>query len=106
MLDKSSVLSVTVINNYLVYLLYILICVARMSFAGRGRGYSGRHHARETRPGDVDTDELNAVRTLAELSPRSTDATKVDMNPDLRETEVTQERVRDNDNDDELNSLF
>ncbi|XP_050673647.1 uncharacterized protein LOC126971384 isoform X2 [Leptidea sinapis] len=77
-----------------------------MSFAGRGRGYSGRHHARETRPGDVDTDELNAVRTLAELSPRSTDATKVDMNPDLRETEVTQERVRDNDNDDELNSLL
>ena len=43
--------------------------------SGRGRGYTGRHHlpppARETRPGD-DYEEINAARTLAELSPRAT----------------------------------
>ncbi|XP_037295766.1 uncharacterized protein LOC115453434 isoform X1 [Manduca sexta] len=47
-------------------------CV-RMSTQGRGRGYTGRHHLREPRPGDPDlAEELEAARTLAELSPRST----------------------------------
>lgn len=45
-----------------------------MSTAGRGRGYTGRHHLREPRPGgDPDlNEELEAVRTLTELSPRTT----------------------------------
>lgn len=45
-----------------------------MSTAGRGRGYTGRHHLREPRPGgDPDlNEELEAARTLAELSPRAT----------------------------------
>lgn len=46
-----------------------------MTTPGRGRGYTGRHHLREQRPGDTLTqhdDDSDAVRTLAELSPRST----------------------------------
>ncbi|XP_045538449.1 uncharacterized protein LOC106709512 [Papilio machaon] len=49
-----------------------------MSTLGRGRGYTGRHHLREPRPGG-DPDERDA-RTLAELSPRTTDPTKIDIN--------------------------
>ncbi|XP_048489534.1 uncharacterized protein LOC105389913 isoform X2 [Plutella xylostella] len=53
-----------------------------MSSSGRGRGYTGRHHMRpEPRPGDTDVDELEAARTLAELSPRSPDA-KCEPKPD------------------------
>ncbi|KAJ2939322.1 hypothetical protein O0L34_g13420 [Tuta absoluta] len=37
---------------------------------GRGRGYTGRHHLRSPRPGQELAEE-EAVRTLAELSPRS-----------------------------------
>ncbi|CAK1593520.1 unnamed protein product [Parnassius mnemosyne] len=52
-----------------------------MSTLGRGRGYTGRHHLRDQRPGDPElAEELDAVRTLAELSPRATDHTKVDPN--------------------------
>ncbi|CAK1549040.1 unnamed protein product [Leptosia nina] len=40
--------------------------------SGRGRGYTGRHHLRESRPGDIETEDMNAARTLAELTPRST----------------------------------
>ncbi|KAJ0170152.1 hypothetical protein K1T71_014080 [Dendrolimus kikuchii] len=50
-----------------------------MSAPGRGRGYTGRHHLREQRPGDTlgqHNEDLDAVRTLAELSPRSTDKVK------------------------------
>nr|XP_026483704.1 uncharacterized protein LOC113391825 isoform X3 [Vanessa tameamea]XP_026483705.1 uncharacterized protein LOC113391825 isoform X3 [Vanessa tameamea] len=61
--------------------------------SGRGRGYTGRHHLpqRETRPGE-DLDEINAARTLAELSPRSTvkrviPDTKVEMKGDVSEDE-------------------
>ncbi|XP_072937737.1 uncharacterized protein [Epargyreus clarus] len=50
-----------------------------MSSAGRGRGYTGRHHLRETRPGDAELSEEEAARTLAELSPRTTDP-KLDLN--------------------------
>ncbi|XP_013176884.1 PREDICTED: uncharacterized protein LOC106124590 [Papilio xuthus] len=49
-----------------------------MSTLGRGRGYTGRHHLREPRPGG-DPDERDA-RTLAELSPRTTDPSKIDVN--------------------------
>ncbi|KAL0859297.1 hypothetical protein ABMA27_011102 [Loxostege sticticalis] len=42
-----------------------------MSTPGRGRGYTGRHHLREPRPGD--DPDLDAARTLAELSPRATE---------------------------------
>ncbi|KAM3955619.1 uncharacterized protein ACR2FA_010453 [Aphomia sociella] len=41
-----------------------------MSTPGRGRGYTGRHHIRDPRPGDAEL----ASRTLAELSPRSTES--------------------------------
>ncbi|CAH2056506.1 unnamed protein product, partial [Iphiclides podalirius] len=52
-----------------------------MSTLGRGRGYTGRHHLREPRPGDPElAEELDAARTLAELSPRATDPTKLDLN--------------------------
>ncbi|XP_075988099.1 uncharacterized protein LOC142984420 [Anticarsia gemmatalis] len=50
-----------------------------MSSVGRGRGYTGRHHLRESRPGeDVDAD-TDAARTLAELSPRSTDPARMEV---------------------------
>nr|XP_049699533.1 uncharacterized protein LOC110380401 isoform X1 [Helicoverpa armigera]XP_049699536.1 uncharacterized protein LOC110380401 isoform X2 [Helicoverpa armigera] len=51
-----------------------------MSSVGRGRGYTGRHHLREPRPGD-DADS-DAARTLAELSPRSTDPTRMEVKRD------------------------
>ncbi|XP_045531026.1 uncharacterized protein LOC123718501 isoform X1 [Pieris brassicae] len=46
--------------------------------SGRGRGYTGRHHLRETKPGE-DPEDMNAARTLAELTPRSTAKTTVAM---------------------------
>ncbi|KAF9801417.1 hypothetical protein SFRURICE_013155, partial [Spodoptera frugiperda] len=47
-----------------------------MSSVGRGRGYTGRHHLREQRPGDDrDPESDAAARTLAELSPRQAFAT-------------------------------
>ncbi|XP_026736322.1 uncharacterized protein LOC113499916 [Trichoplusia ni] len=49
-----------------------------MSSVGRGRGYTGRHHLREQRPGDADAD-AEAARTLSELSPRSTDPARVEV---------------------------
>ncbi|KAH9633147.1 hypothetical protein HF086_013770 [Spodoptera exigua] len=56
-----------------------------MSSVGRGRGYTGRHHLREQRPGDDrDPESDAAARTLAELSPRSTDPTRMEVK---RETE-------------------
>ncbi|XP_038217824.1 uncharacterized protein LOC119836522 [Zerene cesonia] len=61
--------------------------------SGRGRGYTGRHHIREPRPGDLDNDDVNAVRTLTELSPRSTEA-KLD--GDAKE-EAAQEETGDDD---------
>ncbi|XP_052757058.1 uncharacterized protein LOC113517181 [Galleria mellonella] len=45
-----------------------------MTTPGRGRGYTGRHHIRDPRPGDTDLADLDAARTLAELSPRSTES--------------------------------
>ncbi|XP_068621867.1 uncharacterized protein [Battus philenor] len=57
-----------------------------MSTLGRGRGYTGRHHLREPRPGDPElAEELDAARTLAELSPRATDQSKIELNkPDVK----------------------
>ncbi|CAG9573794.1 unnamed protein product [Danaus chrysippus] len=63
--------------------------------SGRGRGYSGRHHLREARPGDTE-DEINA-RTLAELSPRAT----VNI---FSDTEVMEEK--DDDNEDSIAELL
>lgn len=51
-----------------------------MSSVGRGRGYTGRHHLREQRPGDDrDPESDAAARTLAELSPRSTDPARMEV---------------------------
>ncbi|XP_026323257.1 uncharacterized protein LOC113232697 isoform X2 [Hyposmocoma kahamanoa] len=65
-----------------------------MSTAGRGRGYTGRHHLREPRPGgDPDlNEELEAVRTLAELSPRATDPAKIEQKEKKKEPEMEKEK--------------
>ncbi|XP_045508350.1 uncharacterized protein LOC123704106 [Colias croceus] len=63
--------------------------------SGRGRGYTGRHHIREPRPGDADNEEVNAVRTLTELSPRSTDAKLGD--GEAKDEQTQQEETGDED---------
>ncbi|XP_028162700.1 uncharacterized protein LOC114354496 isoform X1 [Ostrinia furnacalis] len=66
-----------------------------MSTPGRGRGYTGRHHLREPRPGD-DPADLDAARTLAELSPRATVVTSAISEP---RTEV-KEKSEDTEKED------
>ncbi|CAH0761583.1 unnamed protein product [Diatraea saccharalis] len=62
-----------------------------MSTPGRGRGYTGRHHLRDPRPGD-DQAELEAARTLAELSPRATEPREVKADK-LKEVESEKEDI-------------
>ncbi|XP_022835174.1 uncharacterized protein LOC111362687 isoform X1 [Spodoptera litura] len=65
-----------------------------MSSVGRGRGYTGRHHLREQRPGDDrDTESDAAARTLAELSPRSTDPTRMEVKREPERESVEPERA-------------
>ncbi|KAJ8706987.1 hypothetical protein PYW08_011121 [Mythimna loreyi] len=67
-----------------------------MSSVGRGRGYTGRHHLREPRPGDDrDADADAAARTLAELSPRSTDPTRMEVKREPERETMEPERDKD-----------
>ncbi|RVE53134.1 hypothetical protein evm_002231 [Chilo suppressalis] len=62
-----------------------------MSTPGRGRGYTGRHHLRDPRPGE-DPAELEAARTLAELSPRATETREVKVDK-LKEADMEKEDI-------------
>lgn len=64
-----------------------------MSSVGRGRGYSGRHHLREQRPGEDVTSESDAARTLADLSPRSTDPTRMEAKEKIESDEKPTEKT-------------
>lgn len=66
-----------------------------MSSVGRGRGYTGRHHLREPRPGDDRDAEADAARTLAELSPRSTDPTRMEVKRESERETMEPEREKE-----------
>ncbi|KAL4712162.1 hypothetical protein ACJJTC_011023 [Scirpophaga incertulas] len=73
-----------------------------MSTAGRGRGYTGRHHLRETKPGDSKENDIDTSQTITETSPRVAESEK----KRVIQSKMEKLREREIENEEDCNDVY